>query len=222
MPKRTTPLVIGIAGGSGSGKTTVANVILQRVGEQHIAYLPHDAYYKDLRDLPEAQRAEINFDHPASLDTELLSEQLKQLIQGKPIDLPVYDFKVHARTGYTIRIEPQPVIIVEGILIFAEKSLRDLFDVKIFVDTDSDLRFIRRLSRDISERGRSTDSVIQQYLSTVRPMHLEFVEPSKRYSDIIIPEGGWNEVAMDMVVARIQKLLQDEKYSYQVPSSEEA
>jgi uridine kinase len=222
MPKRTTPLVIGIAGGSGSGKTTVANVILQRVGEQHIAYLPHDAYYKDLRDLPEAQRAEINFDHPASLDTELLSEQLKQLIQGKPIDLPVYDFKVHARTGYTIRIEPQPVIIVEGILIFAEKSLRDLFDVKIFVDTDSDLRFIRRLSRDISERGRSTDSVIQQYLSTVRPMHLEFVEPSKRYSDIIIPEGGWNEVAMDMVVARIQKLLQDEKYNYQVPSSEEA
>jgi uridine kinase len=222
MPKRTTPLVIGIAGGSGSGKTTVANVILQRVGEQHIAYLPHDAYYKDLRDLPEVQRAEINFDHPASLDTELLSEQLKQLIQGKPIDLPVYDFKVHARTGYTIRIEPQPVIIVEGILIFAEKSLRDLFDVKIFVDTDSDLRFIRRLSRDISERGRSTDSVIQQYLSTVRPMHLEFVEPSKRYSDIIIPEGGWNEVAMDMVVARIQKLLQDEKYSYQVPSSEEA
>jgi uridine kinase len=222
MPKRTTPLVIGIAGGSGSGKTTVANVILQRVGEQHIAYLPHDAYYKDLRDLPEAQRAEINFDHPASLDTELLSEQLKQLIQGNPIDLPVYDFKVHARTGYTIRIEPQPVIIVEGILIFAEKSLRDLFDVKIFVDTDSDLRFIRRLSRDISERGRSTDSVIQQYLSTVRPMHLEFVEPSKRYSDVIIPEGGWNEVAMDMVVARIQKLLQDEKYSYPVPSSEEA
>ena len=222
MPKRTTPLVIGIAGGSGSGKTTVANVILQRVGEQHIAYLPHDAYYKDLMDLPEAQRAEINFDHPASLDTELLSEQLKQLIQGNPIDLPVYDFKVHARTGYTIRIEPQPVIIVEGILIFAEKSLRDLFDVKIFVDTDSDLRFIRRLSRDISERGRSTDSVIQQYLSTVRPMHLEFVEPSKRYSDVIIPEGGWNEVAMDMVVARIQKLLQDEKYSYPVPSSEEA
>ena len=219
MPKRTTPLVIGIAGGSGSGKTTVANVILQRVGEQHIAYLPHDAYYKDLTDLPEAQRAEINFDHPASLDTELLSVQIKQLIEGQAIELPVYDFKVHSRTAYTIRIEPQPVIIVEGILIFAEKSLRELFDVKIFVDTDPDLRFIRRLSRDISERGRSTESVIQQYLSTVRPMHLEFVEPSKRYADVIIPEGGWNEVAMDMVVARIQKLLQDEKYSYKVSSS---
>jgi uridine kinase len=222
MPKRTTPLVIGIAGGSGSGKTTVANVILQRVGAQHIAYLPHDAYYKDLSDLPETQRAEINFDHPASLDTELLSEQIKQLIEGQAIELPVYDFKVHARTDYTIRIDPQPVIIVEGILIFSEKSLRELFDVKIFVDTDPDLRFIRRLSRDISERGRSTESVIQQYLSTVRPMHLEFVEPSKRYADVIIPEGGWNEVAMDMVVARIQKLLQDEKYSYKVTSPKEA
>jgi uridine kinase len=222
MPKRTTPLVIGIAGGSGSGKTTVANVILQRVGAQHIAYLPHDAYYKDLSDLPETQRAEINFDHPASLNTELLSEQIKQLIEGQAIELPVYDFKVHARTDYTIRIDPQPVIIVEGILIFSEKSLRELFDVKIFVDTDPDLRFIRRLSRDISERGRSTESVIQQYLSTVRPMHLEFVEPSKRYADVIIPEGGWNEVAMDMVVARIQKLLQDEKYSYKVTSPKEA
>ncbi len=222
MPKRTTPLVIGIAGGSGSGKTTVANVILQQVGEQHIAYLPHDAYYKDLRDLPEAQRAEINFDHPASLDTELLSVQIKQLIEGQAIELPVYDFKVHSRTTYTIRIEPQPVIIVEGILIFAEKSLRELFSVKIFVDTDPDLRFIRRLSRDISERGRSTESVIQQYLSTVRPMHLEFVEPSKRYADVIIPEGGWNQVAMDMVVARIQKLLQDEKYNYKVSPGEKA
>ncbi|MFO7624356.1 MAG: uridine kinase [Anaerolineales bacterium] len=222
MPKRTTPLVIGVAGGSGSGKTTVANVILQRVGAQHIAYLPHDAYYKDLSGLAEAQRAEINFDHPDSLDTELLSEQIKQLIERKPIDLPVYDFKVHARTSYTIRIEPQPVILVEGILIFAERCLRELFDVKIFVDTDPDLRFIRRLHRDITERGRSTDAVIQQYLSTVRPMHLEFVEPSKRYADVIIPEGGWNVVAMDMVVARIQALLQDEKYSTTKPNTTEA
>jgi uridine kinase len=219
MPKRTIPLVIGVAGGSGSGKTTVANVILQRVGAQHIAYLPHDAYYKDLSSLPEAQRAEVNFDHPDSLDTELLSEHVKQLIERKPIDLPIYDFKVHARTHYTIRIQPQPVILVEGILIFAERCLRELFDVKIFVDTDPDLRFIRRLSRDITERGRSTDSVIQQYLTTVRPMHLEFVEPSKRYADVIIPEGGLNEVAMDMVVARIQALLQDEKHRLNKPTS---
>jgi uridine kinase len=208
MPKRTTPLVIGIAGGSGSGKTTVANVILDRVGANHIAYLPHDAYYKDLRDLSPIQRAAINFDHPHSLDTPLLIEHVKQLIEEKPVDLPVYDFKIHARTEVTIRINPQPVIVVEGILIFAEPELRALFDVKIFVDTDPDIRFIRRLNRDLIERGRSTESVIQQYLTTVRPMHLEFVDPSKRYADVIIPEGGLNVVAMDMVVARIQALLE--------------
>lgn len=208
MPNRTTPLVIGIAGGSGSGKTTVANVILERVGAQHIAYLPHDAYYKDLSSLPHNQRTEINFDHPYSLDTELLILQVKDLIAGKAVEMPVYDFKIHTRTPYTIHLAPQPVIIVEGILIFAERALCELFDVKIFVDTDADIRFIRRLQRDISERGRSTESVIQQYLTTVRPMHLEFVEPSKRYADVIIPEGGLNVVAMDMVVARIQALIQ--------------
>lgn len=217
MPKRTTPLVIGIAGGSGSGKTTVANVILERVGAEHIAYLPHDAYYKDLASLPHNQRAEINFDHPNSLDTGLLVEHVKQLIEGKPIDMPVYDFRIHARTPYTRRIEPQLVLIVEGILIFAEPDLRQLFDVKIFVDTDPDIRFIRRLQRDINERGRTTESVIQQYMTTVRPMHLEFVEPSKRYADVIIPEGGLNEVAMDMVVARLQALLQGD-YSTINPS----
>lgn len=207
MLNRTTPLVIGIAGGSGSGKTTVANVILERVGAQHIAYLPHDAYYKDLSKLPHNQRTEINFDHPNSLDTELLIVQLKELIAGNAVEMPVYDFKIHSRTPYTIHLDPQPVIMVEGILIFSEHDLRELFDVKIFVDTDADIRFIRRLQRDISERGRSTESVVQQYLSTVRPMHLEFVEPSKRYADVIIPEGGLNVVAMDMVVARIQALL---------------
>ncbi len=207
MPDRVTPLVIGIAGGSGSGKTTVANVILERVGEQHIAYLPHDAYYKDLSDLPHNQRAQINFDHPDSLDTGLLIEHVKQLINRQPIDLPIYDFKIHSRTNQTRRMQPQPIIIVEGILIFSEPELRQLFDVKIFVDTDADIRFIRRLQRDITERGRSTESVIHQYLTTVRPMHLEFVEPSKRYADVIIPEGGLNVVAMDMVVARIQELL---------------
>jgi uridine kinase len=207
MPERRNPLVIGIAGGSGSGKTTVANVILERVGAQHIAYLPHDAYYKDLSGLPHNQRTQINFDHPDSLDTDLLIQHVKQLINNQPIDLPIYDFKVHTRTTLIRRIQNQPIIIVEGILIFVEPELRELFDVKIFVDTDADIRFIRRLQRDITERGRSTESVIHQYLSTVRPMHLEFVEPSKRYADVIIPEGGLNVVAMDMVVARIQELL---------------
>ncbi len=210
MTKRTTPLVIGIAGGTGSGKTTIANVILGRVGNQHIAYLPHDAYYKDLKDLPVAQRDIINFDHPDSLDTSLLIEQLQELKRWNSIELPVYDFKTHTRTARSLTVQPQSVIIVEGILIFVEQALRDQFDVKIFVDTDPDIRFIRRLQRDIAERGRTTDSVIQQYLNTVRPMHLEFVDPSKRYSDVIIPEGGLNTVAMDMVVARLRNLLRGE------------
>lgn len=201
------PIVIGIAGGSGSGKTTVANVILQRVGAHRIAYLPHDAYYRDLSDLPPIQKAQINFDHPDSLETELMIEHVRQLKQWQPIEMPVYDFTRHARTRQTFRVNPQRVILVEGILIFVEAALRELFDVKIFVDTDPDIRFIRRLQRDISERGRTTESVIQQYLSTVRPMHLEFVEPSKRYADVIIPEGGLNTVAMDMVTARIEALL---------------
>jgi len=212
MAIRLTPLVIGIAGGSGSGKTTVANMIIQHVGAEKIAYLPHDAYYKDLSNLPEAQRHLINFDHPNSLETSLLIQHVIQLKKGQPIELPIYDFRVHCRTNQTQRIEPKAVIIVEGILIFVEAELRELFDVKIFVDTDPDIRFIRRLQRDILERGRSTELVIQQYLSTVRPMHLEFVEPSKRYADVIIPEGGLNTVAIDMVVARINALLQEANY----------
>lgn len=210
MANRPTPIVIGIAGGTGSGKTTVANVILGRVGAHRIAYLPHDAYYKDLMDLPIAQRDLINFDHPNSLDTPLLIQHINNLRNWHPIDLPVYDFRTHTRTNRTIKVQPQPLIIVEGILIFAEPDLRRLFDMKIFVDTDPDIRFIRRLQRDISERGRTTESVIQQYQSTVRPMHLEFVEPSKRYADVIIPEGGLNTVAMDMVVARLKSLLNEE------------
>ena len=207
MPNRTTPLILGIAGGSGSGKSTVARGLLQRVGTERIAFLPHDAYYKDLSQLPAAQRAQINFDHPDSLETDLLIEHVRALKAGRAIDLPVYDFTTDRRTSQRIRIEPQPVIIVEGILIFAEPALRQLFDVKIFVDTDADIRLIRRLQRDMTERGRSAESVIQQYLATVRPMHLEFVEPSKRYADVIVPEGGYNEVAMDMIVARIEALL---------------
>jgi uridine kinase len=202
-----TPLVIGIAGGSGSGKTTVAQTILQRVGPDRISFLQHDAYYKDLSGLPPAQRAEVNFDHPNSLETELLTKHILQLIGGQAVEVPIYDFSIHSRTARTYPVQPRGVILVEGILIFTEAALRELFNVKIFVDTDSDLRFIRRLERDISERGRTTESVIKQYLSTVRPMHLEFVESSKRYADVIIPEGGFNTAALDMVVARIESML---------------
>jgi uridine kinase len=199
--------VIGIAGGSGSGKTTVAQEILQRVGPDRIAYIQHDSYYKDLTGLPPTQRKEVNFDHPNSLETELLIRHVEKLKAGQPIEVPVYDFSTDSRTGETFMVQPHRVIIVEGILIFVEPALRDLFDVKIFVDTDPDVRLIRRLQRDISERGRSVESVIKQYQSTVRPMHLEFVEPSKRYADVIIPEGGFNRAALDMVVARIESLL---------------
>jgi uridine kinase len=205
--KHPDPLVIGIAGGSGSGKTTVAQEILQRVGRDHIAFLQHDSYYKDLSGLPPTQHAEINFDHPNSLETELLTQHIASLRDGQPVEVPIYDFATDSRTSQTFTVQPHRVIIVEGILIFTEAPLRNMFDVKIFVDTDSDLRFIRRLERDITERGRSTESVIKQYMLTVRPMHLEFVEPSKRYADVIIPEGGFNRAAMDMVVARVEALL---------------
>lgn len=210
MSSRVPPLVIAIAGGSGSGKTTVANVILEHVGAHRIAYLPHDAYYRDLTNLPPLQRAQVNFDHPDSLETELLIQHVQMLKAWRPVNLPIYDFAHHARTEKTNRVDPKRVIIVEGILILAEPRLRELFDIKIFVDTDSDLRFIRRLERDIAERGRTMDTVVHQYLSTVRPMHLEFVEPSKRYADVIIPEGGMNTVALEMVIARVEALLQAE------------
>ena len=200
------PLVIGIAGGSGSGKTTVAQAILQRVGPERIAFLQHDSYYKDLGGLPPAQRNEFNFDHPNSLETELLIEHICALRAGKAVEVPIYDFSTDSRTAQTFTVQPRNVILVEGILIFTEPDLRKVFDIKIFVDTDPDLRFIRRLERDIHERGRSTESVIKQYLHTVRSMHLEFVEPSKRYADIIIPEGGHNTAALDMVVARVEAL----------------
>lgn len=217
MSALSSRLVIGIAGGSGSGKTTLAHLVLERVGADRIAYLPHDAYYKDLSSLPANQRITINFDHPDSLDTALLNEHILQLKAGHPIDLPVYDFKTHTRTQKVERIHPKPVIMVEGILIFADPELRKLLDVKIFVDTDSDIRFIRRLERDIHERGRTTEMVVRQYLSTVRPMHMEFVEPSKRYADVIVPEGGLNTVAMEMVAARLEALLHGEAQNNPVP-----
>jgi len=201
------PLVIGIAGGSGSGKTTVVQEILNRVGAEKIAYLQHDSYYKDLTQLPPTLRKNVNFDHPHSLETELLIKHIESLRDLEPVEVPIYDFATDSRTSQTFTVAPRRVILVEGILIFAEPELRKLFDVKIFVDTDADVRFIRRLQRDISERSRTTESVIKQYQSTVRPMHLEFVEPSKRYADVIIPEGGFNTPAMDMIVARIETLL---------------
>ena len=210
MPHHSpTPVIIGIAGGSGSGKTTVANVILKAVGKEKIAYLPHDAYYKDLSDLAPMQRKLINFDHPDSLDNDLLVQHIQALKDNRAVEMPVYDFTTDSRTKQTVQIKPHRVIIVEGILIFADPKLRELFDVRLFVDTDADIRFIRRLQRDIAERGRTTEMVVNQYLKTVRPMHLEFVEPSKRYADVIIPEGGLNTVAMDMVTSRIESLLRN-------------
>ena len=202
-------VVIGVAGGSGSGKTTVSQSILERVGRERIAYIQHDAYYRDRSDLPFEERTRLNYDHPNALENELLVEHLRQLRGGHTVRVPIYDFTTHTRSGETRTVSPEPVVLLEGILIFADKELRNLMDVKIFVDTDPDIRFIRRLNRDIQERGRTMDSVCKQYLETVRPMHLEFVEPSKRYADVIIPEGGFNTIAVDMVVARVESMLTD-------------
>ena len=198
------PVVVGVAGGTGSGKTTVAAEILRRAGTDHISLIQHDAYYKDLSDLPVAQRAMQNFDHPDALDDDLLIAHLQELKAGRPVEVPIYDFTTHAST---LRVEPHRVILLEGILIFSDPALRQLMDVRIYVDTDADIRFIRRLQRDIAERGRTMESVIHQYLATVRPMHQEYVEPSKRHANIIIPEGGFNEVAVEMIAARIRALL---------------
>lgn len=203
----TRPVTIAVAGGTGSGKTTVANAILERVGSDHIAYLPHDAYYKDLPAVPTVNGTTLNFDHPDALETTLMCQHIEQLQRREDIAVPTYDFTHFVRLPQTRAVHAHPIILVEGILILAEPQLRPLFDVKIFVDADNDLRFIRRLKRDIAERGRTPESVISQYLTTVRPMHLEFVEPSKRYADVIIPDGGYNTVAIDMVSDRIRALL---------------
>ncbi len=206
---RRSSVIIGVAGGTCSGKTTIARRILERVGAEHIAYIPHDAYYKDLGHLAPSERLKVNFDHPDALETSLLIEHLKALRKGNEVNIPVYDFTSHTRTQRTESVVPAPIILVEGILIFVEPALRELFDVKLFIDTDADIRLIRRLTRDLRERGRVFESVIDQYLMTVRPMHMEFVEPSKRYANVIIPEGGFNEVAIEMVAARIRGLLAD-------------
>ncbi len=201
------PIIFGVAGGTASGKTTVARNILKAVGAAKVAYLPHDAYYKDRPDLSLEERAQLNYDHPNSLETRLMIKHIKQLVVGAAVEVPVYDFTIHRRTDETVTVDPSPIVLVDGILIFTRRKLRDLMDIKIFVDTDADVRFIRRLNRDIEERGRTLDSVVKQYMETVRPMHMKFVEPSKRYADVIIPHGGMNEVAMAMVVSRLKELL---------------
>ncbi len=200
-------MALGVAGGTGSGKTTVARVILDEVGRDRIAYLEQDSYYRDIEWESAEQLDAHNFDHPASLDTDLLIAHIEDLKDGKGVDVPIYDFVNHRRTTGTRRVEARPVILLEGILLYAEPKLCSLLDFKIFVDTASDVRFIRRLERDLAERGRSLQSVVNQYMSTVRPMHLEFVEPSKREADVIVPRGGENRVALEMVIARIEQLL---------------
>ena len=201
------PVIIGIAGGTGSGKTTVARAIYDRVGKDRIEWIAHDSYYRDFEGLSPEERRKINFDHPDSLETELLARHLDVLSKGSSVDVPKYDFTTHSRRAETQRVEPRKVIIVEGILVLAEPELRRRIDIKLFVDTPPDIRFGRRLMRDIKSRGRSLESVVEQYFTTVRPMHEEFVEPSKRYADLIIPEGGENQVALDAITARIEYLL---------------
>ncbi|MEX0826730.1 MAG: uridine kinase [Acidimicrobiia bacterium] len=200
------PLIIGIAGGSGSGKTTIAESIVGSIGEDSVTLIQHDAYYRDLTHLPLEERAKVNYDHPDSLETDLLVGHLKSLLEGNAIQRPVYDFTVHNRALETVAVEPKPVVVVEGIVVLYEPDLRDLMDLKVYVDTDADLRIVRRLARDINERGRTFESVRAQYLETVRPMHLQFVEPSKRYADIVIPEG-YNLGAVGTVISMIRDVL---------------
>ena len=207
MEITTLPLVVGIAGGSGSGKTTLAEAILDEIGRERIAFLPHDAYYRDQSHLTLEERLRVNYDHPDALETDLLIQHIEALLRGEAIERPVYDFKLNTRSPETRYVEPRQIILVEGILLFYEPQLRKLFDMKLFVDADPDICFIRRLMRDIQERGRTVESVITQYLGTVRPSYIEFVEPSKRFADVIIPEGGMNNVALQMVIARLRGLL---------------
>lgn len=200
------PLIVGVAGGSGSGKTTVVERIVESLGPESVARIQHDCYYRDFGHLPRHERDRINFDHPDSLESELLASHLDELLDGGSIEAPTYDFTQHRRRAETQTVGPARVVIVDGILILAEPELRRRFDVRIFVDTDADVRLLRRLRRDLDERARTLDSVIQQYEETVRPMHLEFVEPSKRYADVIVPRGGENVVAIEMVAAHLRRM----------------
>jgi uridine kinase len=198
--------VIGVAGGSGSGKTTVVRRIVDSLGPEQVTLLDHDRYYRDRNDLRLEERAALNYDHPDALETDLLVRHVRELKSGKPVDVPQYDFTRHARLPQTETFQPRRALIVEGILVFTDAALRDLMDIKVFVDTDSDTRFIRRLQRDVAQRGRTMESVIEQYQHTVKPMHLEFVEPSKRYADVIIPLGGHNTVAVDLLLTMLRSV----------------
>jgi uridine kinase len=204
-------MIIGICGGTGSGKTTVANRILQAVGAHEVAFIQQDSYYRDLDQMPLDYRSKVNFDHPDAIDNDLLVAHVRALRAGETVELPVYDFKNHVRRKETLRLEPKLITILEGILIFYESRLLEEMDVKVFVDTPDDIRFIRRLRRDIVERGRTMDSVIEQYLASVRPMHQQFVEPSKRFADVIIPEGGHNQVSIDLLSGKIRERLSEER-----------
>ena len=201
-------IIIGIAGGTGCGKSTMIRKIKEEFNDE-ISILSHDFYYKQHNDITFEERKKINYDHPNAFDTDIMIQHIKELAKGNPIERPVYDFTIHNRVDETVRVEPARVIVVEGILIFENKELRDLCDIKVYIDTDADVRIIRRILRDVNERGRTLDNIVQQYLTTVKPMHEEFVEPSTRYADIIVPEGGFNKVALDMLNERIHALLRD-------------
>lgn len=205
------PILIGIIGGTGSGKSTVAGAIFKSLSEKNIAIIEQDSYYKDQSHLTFEERTKTNYDHPLAFDSDLLKKHLSELLNNRPIEKPIYDFEQHTRKKETETIRPKDIIILEGIMILDDPELRKLLDIKIFVDTDADVRIIRRISRDIRDRGRTLESVIDQYLSTVRPAHLQFVEPNKKYADIIIPEGGYNQVAIDIMVAKIKSIIESKQ-----------
>ena len=201
------PIIIGVTGGSGGGKTSVSRAILDSFPNARIAMIQHDSYYKDQSHMSFEDRVKTNYDHPLAFDTDFMIQQLKELLAGRPVDIPIYDYKKHTRSNTTFRQDPQDVIIVEGILVLEDERLRDLMDIKLFVDTDDDIRIIRRIKRDMMERGRSLESIIDQYTSVVKPMYHQFIEPSKRYADIVIPEGVSNVVAIDVINSKIASIL---------------
>ncbi|MDP2956531.1 MAG: uridine kinase [Longimicrobiales bacterium] len=207
MAATARPVVLGVAGGSGSGKSTVVREVCRALGGGMAAVLHHDSYYRDLARLPFGERANTNFDHPAALETELMVDHIRLLVEGVPVELPTYDFSTHTRSAATQLVRPTPVVVLDGILVLADSRLRDTMDLRVFVDTEAEVRLLRRIRRDVARRGRTADAVIAQYEATVRPMHLEFVEPSKRYADLVVPEGGHNRLAVDQVVARLRSLL---------------